>query len=299
VKISNFYQKIQSPVLTDLKLKFSKNIEVLKMHPRKLPDIFKGSSLTILGRYEGNGKTEIILEGKIKNKRKQFRYDIEFVKNNDINDFIPTLWASRRIGYLLDQVRLHGKDKELIDEITHLSRTHGIITPYTSFLILEDERRLVSRNRISDRDRTLGAMIPKSSEFITRNKKEYSNMKKKSGGGSVRTSKEFQSMSQAESSPQAYQGKSRLVYKDKDNNTRNIMNQVKNIHGRAFYNSGNLWVDSKIQSRKYSKTTKIKFASKEYFKLLNKYPESASFLSLGQNVRFVLNNEVYEITDEY
>ena len=54
-------------------------------------------------------------------------------------DFLPRLWATRKVGFLLGQIRQHGEETELADEIVHLSRRYGIITPYTSFLILEDE----------------------------------------------------------------------------------------------------------------------------------------------------------------
>ena len=60
------------------------------------------------------------------------------------------MWASRRIGYLLDLIRLNGENKELIDEVTSLAREHGIITPYTSYLIMEDEEIRVRGGRLVD-----------------------------------------------------------------------------------------------------------------------------------------------------
>src|SRR5262249_44747938 len=57
------------------------------------------------------------------------------------NEFIPRLWATRRVGYLLDEIRLHGDNSELRDEVTDLARKYNIVTPYTAYLILEDEKR--------------------------------------------------------------------------------------------------------------------------------------------------------------
>ena len=65
IKVSNFYDKIQSPVLSDLKLDFD-NVEVYQTYPKDLPDLFKGSNLLVFGRYKGNGKAKITLLGKIK-----------------------------------------------------------------------------------------------------------------------------------------------------------------------------------------------------------------------------------------
>ena len=45
------------------------------------------------------------------------------------------------MGYLLDEIRLHGESAESRDEITELARRYGIVTPYTAYLIVEDETR--------------------------------------------------------------------------------------------------------------------------------------------------------------
>jgi len=137
IKVSNFYIKVQSPVLTDIKLKFD-GISAFKYYPAEMPDIFRGSSITILGCYKNKGATTITLEGKAGGKDKKFEYPVVFPEEDTKNDFIPSLWAARRIGYLLDQIRLNGENKELVDEITQLAREHGIVTPYTSYLILDD-----------------------------------------------------------------------------------------------------------------------------------------------------------------
>ncbi|MCP4132133.1 MAG: VWA domain-containing protein [bacterium] len=295
IKISNFYTKVQSPVLSNLKLRFLNGIRVSKTYPRELPDLFKGSSLTILGRYRTGGTAGILLTGKVKNRVQQFRYSGKFAGYGQKNDFIPSLWAARRIGYLLDQIRLHGENKELVDEITILARKHGIVTPYTSYLILEDERRRVSRRRLREEYQTLGRMAPAASDFVRRNREEYSSLKSKSGMGSVRASKEVQSLNKAYNTRQTRQGEKRLRYKDFRGAAKNMARQVKNIQGRAVYNAGKFWIDSRLQLKKNKKAIRVRFASKKYFKLLRKEPLAAQFMALGKNVRFSVKNRVYEV----
>ena len=53
-------------------------------------------------------------------------------------DSLPRLWATRKIGHLLREVRLDGPNDELIDQIVRLSIRYGIVTPYTSYLVTED-----------------------------------------------------------------------------------------------------------------------------------------------------------------
>jgi hypothetical protein len=67
--------------------------------------------------------------------------DVNFTADDQKNAFIPQLWATRRVGWLLDEIRMHGESAELKDEVVQLARTYGIVTPYTAYLIMEDEHR--------------------------------------------------------------------------------------------------------------------------------------------------------------
>lgn len=292
IKVSNFYDKIQSPVLSDLKLDFE-NIEVYHTYPKDLPDLFKGSNVLVFGRYKGNGNgnAKITLSGKLNGEQKEFALKENFTSSDDEYNFIPPLWASRRIGYLLDVIRLNGEDKELVDEVTALAREHGIITPYTSYLIMEDEEIRVRGGRLVDGLQTL----PPRPELKKENEADYYRMKDKSGRGSVEVSEEFQSLNSAANYSQTQQGKERLSYKDSKGNLQNLSQQVKNVFGRAVYQQDNYWVDSELQKHQTKNVKRIQFNSDEYFALLNKEPETAQFLALGQNVRFYHNNVYYEV----
>src|SRR5262249_25293097 len=56
----------------------------------------------------------------------------------DGKEFVEGLWARRKVGFLLDQIRINGEKKELVDEVMTLARRYGITTPYTSWLIVPD-----------------------------------------------------------------------------------------------------------------------------------------------------------------
>jgi Ca-activated chloride channel homolog len=297
LKIAAFYDKVQFPVLTDVKLIYKDPIDVYQEYPQPIPDLFKGSNLTILGRYSGHGNTDIILRGKLKGEKQEYEFPVYFALNSEKHDFISPLWTSRRIGHLLDLIRLHGESEEIIDEITQLAREHGIVTPYTSFLILEDEEIRTANNEIADEFQTLGAGGDFLPELKMRSKIEYSDMTMKTSGRSVEVSKEFYGLNNAMNMQQTEQGKKRMDFEDEDGEITNLTTQVQNIQGRAVYQSGKFWVDSYLQERKSVKTMQIKFASDEYFEFLKNQPESAQFLALGQNVRFLLDGIYYEIIE--
>ncbi|MFN8258852.1 MAG: VIT and VWA domain-containing protein [Bacteroidales bacterium] len=296
VKISNFYTKVSSPILTEIELKFNYNGKVRQVFPHKIPDIFKGSSLTVLGRFEGSGTVNLSLEGKVNGKTEKHNFEGKFEDKTE-NDFIAPLWAARNVGYLLDQIRLHGESKELIDEIVNLSKKYGIITPYTSYLILEDEQINLANNNLRDDQVIFNHRFApaQDEEFRSRGKEEYSNLNKKSGQSGVVSSSEVQNLGFSDKLDDNKQGASRMLYTDKTGKTRNLSSQVKNIQGRAVYQQNEEWIDLYVQNSKDQKVNRIKFASTEYFNLLNQYPETAQFLSLGQNVKFVYKKNQYEI----
>ena len=138
IKVSSFFAKISNPVLSDLDLDFGA-INTFDRYPIQLPDLFAGTQLKEFGRYRNFGGTTIALSGMDRGMVAEFTYQGDFPAENLENGFIPRIWAARKIGYLMEEVRRNGETPELVEEIRHLSITYGIINKYISMLILEDE----------------------------------------------------------------------------------------------------------------------------------------------------------------
>jgi Ca-activated chloride channel family protein len=138
-KVSSLYGKISNPVLSNLKLTIGEGVTLNEIYPPQLPDLFHGSQLVVLGRYNGKGHTAITLEGTVGMEVKKFVYELNFAdKTPGDKAFVEDLWARRKVGYLLDQIRLNGEKKELVDEVVTLAKRYGITTPYTSYLLVPD-----------------------------------------------------------------------------------------------------------------------------------------------------------------
>lgn len=146
VKVSALYAKVQYPVLSELALEFE-GLTATDVYPRTLPDLFKGTQVMVLGRYTGSGKHTACLRGTRGQQVHTFNYEAEFPEDNEANDFLPRLWAMRKVGHLLDQIRLNGSNRELVQSVVFLGKRHGIVTPYTSFLVVEDSLRLAAGSR--------------------------------------------------------------------------------------------------------------------------------------------------------
>jgi Ca-activated chloride channel homolog len=134
--VSAFYAKVSSPVMEDLQLEIAGGRRS-DYYPPELPDLFRGSQVVQLGRLEANGTVDVMLSGQVRGTQVAHETQVEVASGNA--DFLPRLWATRKVGFLLDAIRLHGEDPELVEAIVALSKRYGIITPYTSFLIVEDQ----------------------------------------------------------------------------------------------------------------------------------------------------------------
>ncbi|MGB2990692.1 MAG: VIT domain-containing protein [Candidatus Zixiibacteriota bacterium] len=267
VKVSGFFKKVSYPILTDIRLSFP-DVEVYSLYPQEFPDIFKGSQLLVLGKYKGGGTTKATLSGSARGSDRKFRYEVDFTAD-DKNDFIPRLWATRRIGYLIDQLRLHGQDKELVDEVVGLSKKYGIITEYTSFLVDADYRLAAEE---------LSTQVG----FVMRDR-----MEAQVGAGAVNQAKASKKMSGAAQAPRGYldaEGKEQKVTK------------IAQIGNRTFFRKDGLWVDSEYEGK--NEAIKVKSLSEAYFKLLSQAPEIGRFLALGDEVIFFLQGKAVHISDE-
>ncbi len=141
--VARLYNRIESPVLTGMKLvydfdaaKTEEGSPISRVYPREAVDLFAGDQLVIVGRYKKAGTAKVILTGKIGDKEEKFDFPATFVEQSHDESlaFVEKLWAVRRVGKILDQMDLNGKNDELVKELVELATRHGILTPYTSFM---------------------------------------------------------------------------------------------------------------------------------------------------------------------
>lgn len=289
LKVADIYKKLSRPVLTDIKIKVDGDVHVSQIYPKVLPDLFAGSSLMLFGRYDKPGAVKITVTGKVRGLPFSFTKAGVIPEHNDKHEFIPTLWATRKVGWMLEEIRLRGESEELKSEIVMLARKYGIITPYTSYLIIEDEQQQQANGR-------LGISAPRPvifnsivTEETNLSKADYESMKQVSGRGSTRSGNELRDMNFATTMPAQKRVYSQAVTADQNkgfvsNGYANSNTNVRNAAGRAFYFDGNVW--NEAEPSKTSTKKIVKFGSSDYFSLLQTMPEAKEILSLGRNVNF-------------
>lgn len=137
--VGQLVAKVQHPVLADLEIADSP-VEFDEVYPERLPDLFAGEELVVFGRYRIGRRDQtgdVTVSGSRNNRIERFSTDVRFPTNAAGNDFIPRLWASRKIGYLSQAVRLNGPNEELIEEIRETALKYGLLSEYTSYLVQE------------------------------------------------------------------------------------------------------------------------------------------------------------------
>ena len=306
LKISRFYSKVAQPVMTNISIKNESSVRLSEEYPKDLPDLFKGDQLVTLGRYKINQKNEenfrAFMQGSIAGKQVKFNLNEKINPNRD-NAFIARLWATRKVGYLLEEIRLHGESEELKDTVVKLARKWGIVTPYTSYLILEDEESRgvpIARQSIGNRKVT-----PKSNNItiqearLIRRKIEAESFlgfsKNETGDSAVAASRASNELKSANQS-----GAFRDAYKESQygNTNHNFKQQAtRRIAGKTFFQNASGWIDSLASDESYKEEIKIKFGSDSYFKLLYQRPENAKWLSVGTNLQIVIDEKLYDITN--
>src|SRR6185295_9234049 len=209
------------------------------------------------------------------NERKFFYNNLRFALNEETNDFLPRLWATRRVGWLMEQVRTNGEQQELRDEIVDLGTRYGIVTPYTSYLALEstDTAQPITARRAQGLSNVQGGWNAAPPPPASR----PADAKAVMGAVAVQQSKRARAQQDAE-----------RVEKDESN-------AIRIAGGKTFYLRDGVWTDSDFKAGTTLPETAVKFASDEYFALLKQQPRLAAFFSLGEKVVVVLDGRIYRV----
>ena len=261
-KVGEVFRQLTGPVLAEPELRITdthgdtaigRTRDIL---PEKLPDLFEGDRLILLGQYVGDEPIVFEVTGNYFGKRRTFKSTLDFAKASEKNGFVPRLWASRKIAELIDAVRQAGADpsasvqdpkiKELVDEIVRLSTEFGILTEYTAFLAREGTD-LADAGRV--RQEAADVMYGRA-------------METRSGMGGVN-----QSLNSVRQKGQTELNFRNYYYDEKLNEVS--ISSVQQVNDQAYYNRGSRWVDSRLVGREeqVKPARVVEFGSKEYFEL--------------------------------
>ncbi len=263
-KIAALYDRLSHPVLSGVSVSFGE-LATQSVLPPKLPVLFKGSEIMMLGRYKEGGKHTFTISGNLSGKPVKYTCAVDLPKGTgeQSNEFLAPLWAARQIGYLLQQIRLHGENKELLSEVVRLSRQYGIVTEYTATLAMGGG---ASHEQL----------LMQAAPAVAAARGE------KAGQWAVNQAANDKALQK-----RMVAGPEGNVYRDRRGNVTAVQN-VTQIGRRAFYLHDGQWCDAEEAGKR--KTRVVKFFSPEYFGLL-KDPTFAKAQQLGWSLSINVGEE--------
>jgi Ca-activated chloride channel family protein len=274
--IARLAQKIQRPVLTDLRIANAPG-RIEEVFPEQLPDLFADEELVIFGRYEGRGdlRAPITVTGRRAGRTETFNTNVVLPAHEPDNEFMPKLWAARKVGTLARQLKLEGNNPALLEELRETALRYGIITEYTSYLVQEEmpQANPVAIGRVGGR----GTPPPAAPVPVAT-----------SGQGAVMKAESMRRAREARSSAD-------LALQSAEVDAASSNRNQRSVGGRTFENRGNVWTDIRLPSK--TEVVNVEPFSNAYFAMLRALPELKPIwaalpvnVTSGKNVAIGLKN---------
>jgi Ca-activated chloride channel homolog len=188
------------------------------------------------------------------------------------------LWATRKIGYLLNQIRLNGEQPEWVQAIVDLSVRYGIVTPYTSYLITEEDiLTQQGRTAAAEKESDDLAAAPTMS----------------TGSSAVDEAAAAGDMANSEGGYAGAPADSAVVAED--GTVIMVANALKLVGDRTFVDQNGVWTETTFDPSVMT-TIQVVFLSDEYFALLAEHPDLAEAFALGDRVIAISGGQAYEVT---
>ena len=255
-RVSRLYNRLESPVMTGAKIQFvfdemktEEGSPVDRIYPKEDMDLFAGEQLVLVGRYKKPGAAKVIVQGTVGQKEQKFDFPASFADRSGDESFafIEKLWAVRRVGEILDELDLKGKNDELVKELVELATRHGILTPYTSFMANENVNIHDVAGNATWADRRLGALDLSEGRAGFAQRAMKSNLQyvaqapaSQSGGAFAYPAQEVQLKDalQTLNSTPAFQGgggAGRAYGSDAAQELADVAQNIRNVGNRTFY----------------------------------------------------------------
>jgi Ca-activated chloride channel homolog len=299
-KVDALCQKISLPALTDVVVK-CEGLDSFHVHPAKTQDLFCGEMMQVVGRYRDHGSRVVTVTGKQNGVQKEYRFTVEFPKAALKHSFVQTLWARQHVAGLLNNIRRNGQKAELMEEVRRLATRYGIVTPYTSHLIVEEGMRLAGQPTQPGGGHHRGVPSrpegPATTSAGPRGHHRGAGLVRKPAPtgqslealGKARTGQAAVAESKAlviTGSSDFYLGARESSAEEMGDRQANKEKLLYRAAGRIFVRAGLDLVEQGLPTDWQKQAFHVSAFSKEYFALLKQRPEVASILALGERVVF-------------
>jgi Ca-activated chloride channel family protein len=133
-----FRRMIEAPVLSSVRLRFD-GLQAYDVEPARVPDVLGGRPVVIVGKWKGEPRGTVAVEGVNADGPQRIELDVSAVRSRDAGA-LRQLWARERIAALADEEALAGGQPHK-DAITRLGLRYSLLTPHTSFIAVDHRVR--------------------------------------------------------------------------------------------------------------------------------------------------------------
>ncbi len=111
-KVSSLYSKISNPVLANLKLTVGSGVTSTMSTRRNCPTSSTAASSSCWAVTPARVQVAVTLTGTVGGDTKEFVYELTFPeKTLQEKAFVEDLWARRKVGFMLDQIRAQRREQ--------------------------------------------------------------------------------------------------------------------------------------------------------------------------------------------
>ena len=134
-----FRQMIDAPVLANPQVRFE-GLDVYDVEPVALPDLFAQRPLVVFGKWRGEARGSLQVEGRGAAGPYRVEVPIKPEMALESNQALGYLWARHKVASLTDQETLEGgyvHSQAILD----IGLKYSLLTPYTSFIAVDERVR--------------------------------------------------------------------------------------------------------------------------------------------------------------
>lgn len=138
-KLIEATSKLTHTALHDVEIRFS-GVKVGDLAPEHIRSLYRGQQLIVFGHYWGDGAANVTVTGKVSGTERSWSTPFRFPETSGLHPELERLWAFARIEDLQKRLDYFGEGADLEQAITDIAVEHGLVTDYTSMIVLRENR---------------------------------------------------------------------------------------------------------------------------------------------------------------
>jgi Ca-activated chloride channel family protein len=138
-EVDDFYERIGYPALADIRIDWG-NLGVSEVFPSHLPDLHVGRPLAVTGRFDGNPKGSVRVEGRVGGEPVTFTVAFD-ASAPPVRPALAQVWARMKIADLADRATYETDVTPLVSAIRTTALDFSLVSPYTAFVAVDSLTR--------------------------------------------------------------------------------------------------------------------------------------------------------------